>query len=82
MDKRTISQCLKETVKLYRDKEAITDFGLSYTWGEVYALTLEMANMLKQLGIKKGTHVAVWMDNSIRWVVLYFALRITIMSCI
>ena len=75
MDKRTINQCLKETVQLYRDKEAITDFGLSYTWGEVYALTLEMSGMIKQLGIKKGTHVAVWMDNSVRWIVLYFALH-------
>ena len=75
MDKRTINQCLKETVQLYRDKEAITDFGLSYTWGAVYVLTLEMSNMLKQLGIKKGTHVAVWMDNSVRWIVLYFALH-------
>lgn len=75
MDKRTINQCLKQTVQLYRDKEAITDFGISYTWGEVYTLTLEMSTMLKQLGIGKGTHVAVWMDNSIRWVVLYFALH-------
>ena len=75
MDKRTINQCLAQTVQLYRDKEAVTDFDSSYTWGEVYTLTLNMTNYLKEIGIEKGTHVAVWMDNSIKWIVLFFALN-------
>ena len=75
MDKRTINQCLAQTVQLYRDKEAVTDFDSSYTWGEVYALTKKMAGYLKEIGIGKGSHVAVWMDNSIRWITLFFALN-------
>ncbi len=75
MDKRTINECLAQTVQLHRDKEAVTDFDVSYTWGELYALTLEMAGMLRQIGIGKNTHVAIWMDNSIRWIVLFFALN-------
>ena len=75
MDKRTINQCLARTVQLYRDKEAVTDFDSSYTWGEVYTLTKKLADYLKEIGINKGSHVAIWMDNSIRWIVLFFALN-------
>lgn len=75
MDRRTINECLAQTVQLHRDKEAISDFGISYTWGEVYTLAMEAVEEITNRGITKGTHVAVWMDNSVKWVVLYFALQ-------
>lgn len=75
MDDRTISECLLHVAEKYPDKEAISDLGVTYTWRQVNILTDLAVKDLEMKGIKRGTHVAIWANNSIRWVILFFALQ-------
>ncbi len=75
MDERTISECLNSIAEKFPDKEAVTDLNKSYTWRQLLELTGQEAMNLQSKGIKKGTHVAIWVHNSINWIVLYLALQ-------
>ncbi len=75
MDERTISECLNSIAAKYPDKEAVTDMGVSYTWKQIQELTNHEVLVLQDKEIKKGTHVAIWVDNSVNWIVLYLALQ-------
>jgi crotonobetaine/carnitine-CoA ligase len=48
--------------------------GRRYSWRDIDRISTRMANGLLDLGIGKGTHVAVMMENSPEQLQLYFAL--------
>ncbi len=75
MDDRTIGECLLNIAEKYPDKEAVSDLGVIYTWRQLIILTDLAVKYLKKKGIKRGTHVAIWANNSIRWVILFLALQ-------
>lgn len=75
MDNMTITECLNSIALKFPNKEAVTDLGVSYTWSQVRTLTILAAEDLRKKGIKKNMHVAIWVNNSISWLVLYLALQ-------
>lgn len=75
LEYRDISQCLEDIAKKFPHKEAITDLDKSYTWKQVNSLTEFAARQLSEKGIRKGTYVALWMNNSVSWIVLYLGLQ-------
>lgn len=78
---------LAETIRNNWDKLALTDFYLTedgsaqdtsrgnhYTYGEMYAEIVRVADMLTRLGLQKGDHIAICGTNSAHWVIAYLAI--------
>jgi long-chain acyl-CoA synthetase len=78
---------LAETIRTNWDAPALTDFYLTedgtaqdttrgnhYTYGEMYAEIVRLADYLEQLGLQKGDHIAICGANSAHWVIAYLAI--------
>ena len=78
---------LAETIRNNWDQPALTDFYLTedgtaqdtsrgnhYTYGEMYAEVVRVADLLTRLGLKKGDHIAICGTNSTHWVISYLAI--------
>ena len=78
---------LAETIRTNRDQPALTDFYLTedgtaqdtlrgnhYTYGEMYAEICRVAELLTNLGLQKGDHIAICGANSAHWVIAYLAI--------
>lgn len=67
-----IKQTLEDTASEIPHKEAIILGAQRITYGELDAASNRVANALLELGMKKGTHVAILMSHSPAWVINYF----------
>ena len=78
---------LAETIRNNWDQPALTDFYLTedgtaqdtsrgnhYTYGEMYEEIVRVANLLTNLGLQKGDHIAICGANSAHWVIAYLAI--------
>lgn len=78
---------LAETIRNNWDAPALADFYLSedgtgqdtsrgkaYTYGEMYAEIIRVADLLTHLGLQKGDHIAICGANSSHWVIAYLAI--------
>ena len=78
---------LAETIRNNWDQPALTDFYLTedgkaqdtsrgnhYTYGEMYAEICRVADLLTNLGLQKGDHIAICGANSAHWVIAYLAI--------
>jgi len=78
---------LAETIRNNWDAPALTDFYLTedgsaqdtsrgnhYTYGEMYAEIVRVADLLTRLGLQKGDHIAICGANSSHWVIAYLAI--------
>ena len=81
---------LTETIRNNWDQPALTDFYLSedgtaqdtsrgnhYTYGEMYVEIVRVADLLTNLGLQKGDHIAICGANSAHWVIAYLAIAKT-----
>src|SRR4051794_32818023 len=75
VDGLTIPQVLEQTVKRFRDRDALVFPQLELRWNyERFAVEVDRAARgLAALGVETGQHVAVWATNVPQWVVLQFA---------
>jgi long-chain acyl-CoA synthetase len=67
-----IRQTLEDTASEIPHKEAIVLGAQRITYGELDEASNRVANALLELGMKKGTHVAILMSHSPEWVINYF----------
>jgi len=67
-----IKQTLEKTASEIPHKEAIVLDTQRITYGELDEASNKVANALLELGMKKGTHVAILMSHSPEWVINYF----------
>jgi long-chain acyl-CoA synthetase len=67
-----IRQALEETAGQIPHKEALVLDTQRITYGELNENSNRVANALLELGMKKGTHVAILMSHSPKWVINYF----------
>jgi len=67
-----IKQTLEDTASKIPHKEAIVLDVQRITYGELDEASNKVANALLKLGMKKGTHVAILMSHSPKWVINYF----------
>ena len=78
---------LVRTINENWDQPALTDFYLTedgtaqdttrgnrYTYGEMYTEICRVANLLTNLGLQKGDHIAICGANSAHWVIAYLAI--------
>lgn len=84
---RNYLEILAETIRNNWDQPALTDFYLTedgsaqdtsrgnhYTYGEMYAKIVQVADLLTRLGLQKGDHIAICGANSAHWVIAYLAI--------
>ena len=78
---------LAHTIRNNWDAPALTDFYLTedgtaqdtsrgnhYTYGEMYAEIVCVADMLAKVGLQKGDHIAICGTNSAHWAIAYLAI--------
>ena len=78
---------LARTINANWDAPALTDFYLTedgtaqdttrgnhYAYGEMYMEMLRLGELFKQLGLKKGDHIAICGANSAHWAIAYLAI--------
>lgn len=70
----TLIELFNKAIVQHRDKVAFKDANRSITYGELNEEVSRMAHVLQQQGIKSQDRVAVWMKNSIDFVIIDFAL--------
>ena len=84
---RNYLDILAESIRNNWDQPALTDFYLTedgsaqdtsrgnhYTYGEMYAEIVRVADLLTDLGLQKGDHIAICGANSAHWVIAYLAI--------
>jgi long-chain acyl-CoA synthetase len=67
-----IKQALENVAREIPHKEAIILGAERITYGELDEASNRVANALLKLGMKNGTHVAILMSHSPKWVIDYF----------
>jgi len=67
-----VKQVLEDVASEIPHKEAIVLGAERITYGELDENSNRVANALLKLGMKKGTHVAILMSHSPKWVINYF----------
>ena len=78
---------LAQTIRNNWYQPALTDFYLTedgkaqditrgnhYTYGEMYAEIVRVADLMTNLGLRKGDHIAICGANSAHWVIAYLAI--------
>ena len=74
MNKRSqIADMLYDNAKKFPQKEAIYCDGNSMTYNEFTNFVSQYSNLLLNLGVKYGDHIAIPMNNSIESVALFFS---------
>ena len=68
----SIKEALENTASEIPHKEAIVLGAQRVTYGELDEASNKVANALLELGMKKGSHVAILMCHSPEWVINYF----------
>ncbi len=73
----TISKIIEIASIKFPNKEVFIfpETGKRYTYKEFNDKVNEMCNGLNKMGVKKGDHVGLWMDNIEEWYVLFFAIN-------
>lgn len=65
---------LDETVQKYPERRAIEFLGKTYSYLELDNLVNRAAKGLQNLGVKKGTHVGLFLPNAPCYVIFYYAI--------
>ncbi|MBE3593960.1 MAG: long-chain fatty acid--CoA ligase [Candidatus Carbobacillus altaicus] len=63
---------LKNTAKLYSNREAIFYMGERIKYGDLLKKSYQFANALYSLGVRKGDRVALMLPNAPQYVIAYF----------
>ena len=74
MKERVIGHIVAEKAALHGDRTFVRFEDRSYSYRELDLLSNRIANGLVQLGVNKGTHVALMLDNKPEIILIYFAL--------
>lgn len=75
MEDPSFKQILEYRVKTSPKKELIYWKNKAYTWEDIDNCSQIIANDFFNLGVRKGSHVAIMSRNSINWVFAFFAVQ-------
>ena len=75
LDSLTVGQVLEIGAAESPDKVAIIDGDLRKTYAELNSMANALAVSLAEIGFEKGDRVAIYMKNSLEFVVAFYALQ-------
>jgi len=61
--------------KKYPDRSALIYLGEKFTYGRLQNLIDRFATGLRRLGVAKGDRVVLYLNNSVQWVIAFFAIQ-------
>lgn len=72
---KTLGAWMDEMAQRYHDHEALVyvDRGIRLTYSQLNDVARQAAKSLLAIGVKKGTHVAIWANNYPEWIYLLLA---------
>jgi len=70
----SIAEILYRTGSLHPDREAVIDGERRVTYGELLAMSYDLARVLRERGFGRGKHAAIMLPRSTAYVVSYFAI--------
>ena len=73
-EQRRFGDLADEMAARYPEREALVFQNERYTFAEVSAEIATAAKALMALGVQRGNHVALWLNNCADWIFLSFAL--------
>jgi len=74
-DPRTFPALLAQQASRYASREAVVGSGQRLTYAALHAQALHVARGLLSLGVQRGDHVGVLMDNRPEWIVAFLAIH-------
>ena len=74
-DSLTVGQVLEEAAGQVPDKTAVVDGDRRKTYTELNSMVDALAAAIAEIGFKKGDRVAIYMKNSLEFVVAFYALQ-------
>ncbi len=74
-DSLTVGQVLERAAGQVPDKTAVVDGDRRKTYKELNSMVNDLAAGLAEIGFKKGDRVAIYMKNSLEFVVAFYALQ-------
>ncbi|MHA1315095.1 MAG: class I adenylate-forming enzyme family protein [Candidatus Helarchaeota archaeon] len=72
-DLKNINEAMKRAVDNYPDNVAIEYRDKTYTYKDLHEKILKFANALKNLGIQKGDHLGIVLNNGPEFVISFYA---------
>jgi acyl-CoA synthetase (AMP-forming)/AMP-acid ligase II len=75
LERLTVGQVLERAADEAPDKTAVVDGDRRKTYKELNSMVDDLAAGLAEIGFKKGDRVAIYMKNSIEFVVAFYALQ-------
>ena len=73
-DSKLVHNFLEDSAARFPDKDALFYLGKWHTYREIDEQANALAHLLIRLGLKKGDRVALLMENSLEYVVTYYAI--------
>ncbi len=70
----TLPQIIKQSAKLYPDKDAFRYGNTAITYGELSIKMNQLANLLISLGIKKGDRIGIFMGRSLETAIALYGI--------
>ncbi|MCR4741058.1 MAG: AMP-binding protein [Lachnospiraceae bacterium] len=67
-------EAIAEMAGIYPDKSAIADKNAEYTYSGLLNAIDNYSDKLAEMGITKGSHVALWSVNSTGWIISYLSI--------
>lgn len=73
--RRSYKDILARRSEEFPDVAILRHLGVTYTWSDLEKCAQICARDLFQLGVRKGTHVAICSGNSANWIICFFAIQ-------
>lgn len=70
--KKTVFSMLDDTAAKFGDRPGFDFLGKKYSWGEIGDLANRFAKGLQDMGVKKGSHVGLFLPNTPIFVIAYY----------
>ena len=69
---RVLREVLESTAAARGAHEALVTDRMRLSWTDIHARSVQMAQAMYALGIRKGDHIGILMGNNAAWVTLFF----------
>lgn len=77
-----IADQFRQTVETYPNHTAVIYLGTRYSYTKIHQMSKGFAAALKELGIKRGQRVMIYLPNSIQWVVAWLGIQYIDAVCV
>jgi long-chain acyl-CoA synthetase len=71
---KLVHTLLMDSAELFPEKDALYNSGKWHTYTELDVQSSKLANLLLGLGLRKGERIALFLENSMEYVVTYYAI--------